>query len=104
MGTIRRITDLQLAQISTTKVISITSSETIYQIGSGNRAFEAGNNGNVAVIFYGQSNLSANSGLYLNTGGGYKFWDTITDDFRMAFRLSSGGATAQLIIQEYGGN
>lgn len=104
MGTIRRITDLQLASIQTTKVLSITTAETVYQISSGNRAFEAANNGVVALIFYGQSNLAVNSGLIINTSGGAKFWDTITDNFQMYFRLSSAGATAQLIIQEYAGN
>lgn len=104
MAIIRRLTDLQLASIGTTKIISITSSETLFQISSGNRAFEAGNNGSIALIFYGQSNLLANSGLFLNTSGGAKFWDSITDNFQMAFALQSGGATATLIIQEYAGN
>jgi len=104
MGTIRRLTDLQLGSINTTKVLSITSSETIYQISSGNRAFEVGNNGNVALLFYGQSSLAANSGLFINTSGGAKFWDTVIDNFQMAFRTSSGGATVSVIIQEYAGN
>jgi len=104
MGTIRKITDLQLGSILSTKVLSITSSETLYQISSGARAFEVGNNGNVAILFYGQSNLATNSGLFINTSGGSKFWDTVTDDFRMAFRTSSGGSTVQGIIQEYPGN
>lgn len=104
MGTIRRLADLQLGTISSTKILSVTSSETLYQISSGARAFEVGNNGNVALLFYGQSNLAANSGLFINTSGGAKFWDTIIDNFQMALRTSSGGATVQVIIQEYGGN
>ena len=104
MAIIRRITDLQLGTISSTKILSITTSETLYQISSGARAFEVGNNGNVAILFYGQSNLAVNSGLFINTGGGAKFWDTITDSFQMAFRTSSAGATVTAIIQEYGGN
>lgn len=103
MGTIRRLSDLQLASIGTTKVYSITSSEILFQISSGNRAFEAGNLGNIN-IFYGQSNLLANSGLFISSGGASKFWDTITDDFQMYFVIGSGGASSQLIIQEYGGN
>ena len=103
MGTIRRLSDLQLASIGTTKVFSVTSSETLFQISSGNRAFEAGVNGTNGLVFYGQSNLLANSGLFINTSGGAKFWDTITDDFQMAFRINSGGISQQLIIQEYGG-
>lgn len=100
---IRRLTDLQLASIGTTKVFSVTSSEVIFQISSGNRAFEAGNLGNFNIT-YGQSNLTANSGLFISSAGGAKFWDTITDNFTMAFRVGSGGVSSQLIIQEYQGN
>lgn len=103
MATIRKLTDLQLASIGTTKVYSVTSSETLFQISSGNRAFEAGNLGNFN-IFYGQSSLAVNSGLFISSGGATKFWDTITDNFQMAFRLSTGGAASVLIIQEYAGN
>ena len=104
MGIIRRLTDIQLGSIASTKILSITSSETIYQISSGNRAVEIANNGNVAILFYGQSSLAANSGLFINTGGGSKFWDTVVDNFTMALRTASGGATIQVIAQEYGGN
>lgn len=103
MGTIRRLTDLQLASIGTTKVYALTSSEILFQISSGNRAFEAGNLGNYN-IFYGQSNIVANSGIFIASGGAAKFWDTITDNFQMAFALGTGGVTGQLIIQEYAGN
>jgi len=103
MGIIRRITDLQLGSVGTTKVYSITSSEILFQISSGNRAFEAGNLGNFNIT-YGQSSLSINSGLFISSAGGAKFWDTITDDFQMAFRVGSGGVSSQLIIQEYRGN
>lgn len=102
MGTIRRLTDLQLASIGTTKVYTITSSETVFQISSGNRAFEAMNNGTVNII-YGQSNLLATSGLIIASNNGSKFWDTITDDFKMYFVIP-GGSTSQLIIHEYAGN
>lgn len=103
MGTIRRLTDIQLASIGTTKIYSLTSSEILFQISSGNRAFEAGNPSGFNIL-YGQSNLAVNSGLVLVAGNGAKFWDTITDNFQMAFKASSGGVTAQLIIQEYPGN
>ena len=103
MGTIRRITDLQLASIGTTKILSVTTSEVLFTISSGNRAFEAGNLSNFN-IFYGQSNLAVNSGLMIQSAGGARFWDTITDNFQMYFRLSTAGATAQVIIQEYSGN
>lgn len=105
MGTIRRISDIQLATIGTTKVYSITSSEILFQISSGNRAFEVANNGTNSLVFYGQSGLATNSGgIFINTGGGAKFWDTIIDNFQMAFRAGSGGQTVQLIIHEYAGN
>lgn len=102
-GAIRRITDLQLGAIGTTKILNITTSEVLFTISSGNRAFEAGNLSNFN-IFYGQSNLAVNSGLMIQSAGGAKFWDTITDDFQMYFRANSSGVTAQLIIQEYQGN
>ena len=105
MGTIRRISDIQLAGVATSKVYSLTSSEIVFQISSGNRAFEVANNGTNSLIFYGQSGLAVNSGgIFINTGGGAKFWDSITDNFSMAFRAGSGGATVLLIIQEYAGN
>ena len=103
MGTIRRITDLQLASIGTTKILSVTTSEVLFTISSGNRAFEAGNLSNFN-IFYGQSNLAVNSGLMIQSAGGARFWDTITDNFQMYFRVESGGLATQLIVQEYAGN
>lgn len=102
MGTIRRLTDLQLGSIGTTKVYSVSTSEILFQISSGNRAFEAGNLG-AANIFYGQSSLLATGGLFISPNGS-KFWDTITDNFKMYFRINSTGLTSQLIIQEYTGN
>ena len=105
MGTIRRLTDIQLGSIYSTKVIDMTSSETLYYISSGARAFEVANNGTNSLLFYGQSGLATNSGgIFLNTLGGAKFWDTITDNFQMAFRAGSGGATVQVIFHEYAGN
>ena len=103
MGTIRRLTDLQLGSIGTTKILTLTTAETVFQISSGNRAFEAGNN-TLFNIFYGQSNLAVNSGLIISSSNGAKFWDTITDDFSMYFRLNTAGVSVQLIIQEYKGN
>ena len=102
---IRSIADLQLASIGSTKVYSINSSEILFQISTGMRAFEAGNLGNFNIT-YGQSNLSATSGLFISSAGGSKFWDTITDNFKMYFRIQngSGGVSSQLIIQEYEGN
>ena len=103
MGTIRRLTDIQLASINTTKILSITTSETAYYIESGNRAMEVGNPSNYN-IFYGSSSLAVNSGLIIGSGYGAKFWDTVTDNFGMYFRLNTAGITAQVIIHEYAGN
>ena len=100
---IRRISDLQLGSIGSTKVYTITTSETAYQISSGMRAVEVGNLGNYN-IFYGQSNLMALSGLFISSQGGAKFWDSVTDNFKMYFRITSGGITTPLILQEYLGN
>ena len=103
MGTIRRITELQLGSIATTKLLSITSSETLYQISSGNRAVEIMNFGNINVT-YGQSSLLASSGLFIASNGGAKFWDSVHDVFKMYFVINSGGASVNIIAQEYGGN
>lgn len=102
MATIRRLTDIQLASIGTTKVIALNTAGYTFQISSGNRAFEATNLGAAAVL-YGDSLAP----LQLGTGGlivstGAKFWDTITDNFTMTFATSGG--TALLVLQEYAGN
>ena len=102
MGTIRRITDLQLASVDTTKVISVTSSETLFTISSGNRAVEITNLGS-NTVYYGQSNLAVNSGGIILANGS-KFWDTVTDTFSMYLRVSSGGVTSIVSAQEYAGN
>lgn len=105
MATIRRITDLQLGSIFSTKVLTISSNETLYQISSGARAVEIGNMGTGAVLFYGQSALIQNSGgMIINSGGGAKFWDTVTDNFQMALRHGSGVLTIPVIVHEYAGN
>lgn len=101
MGTIRRLTDLQLGSIGTTKVISLTTAGYLFQITTGNRAFEATNLGDYSVYY--------NRTLTLGTGGiilelGSKFWDTITDNFSMNFSINSGGVSGFLVIQEYSGN
>ena len=57
-----------------------------------------------ALVYYGQSNLAVNSGIWLNTGGQAKFWDTISDTFQLFLRASSGGVTVNIIAQEYRGN
>ena len=105
MGTIRRLTDLQLGSIGSTKYISINSSETLYQISSGMRAVELVNLGTSALLFYGQSGLLANSGgVFINTLGGAKFWDTVVDNFTFALRTGSGGVAVNAILHEYSGN
>ena len=101
---VRFSSDIQLASIGSTKILSVTSSETLYQISSGMRAFEVTNQSTAALVFYGQSNLATNSGIWLNTGGQAKFWDTISDTFQLYFRASSGGVSIPIIIHEYRGN
>ena len=102
--TIRRNSELQLGNINSGKVLSVTSAETLYTIGSGTRAIEVANNGLVAVLYYGPSGLATNSaGIAINSGGGAKFWDTIVDNFQLAFRTDSAGATVTTVIHEYRG-
>ena len=103
MGTIRRLTDIQLATIATSKILFLsTGSEVRYQISSGNRAFEVSNLGTFNVT-YGVSNLLTNSGIIIASNNGAKFWDTVTDDFTMFFRVAEAGSS-HIVIQEYGGN
>lgn len=102
MGTIRRITDLQLGLIGTTRVLSINSSETLYSIGSGNRAFEITNYGGVNLIF-GQSSVLANSGGMILQNGS-RFFDNVVDNFILYLAVNSGGITSNVVIQEYLGN
>lgn len=105
MATIRRLTDLQLGSIGSTKVILVNSSETLYQISSGFRAVELANVGTAALLFYGQSGLLTNSGgIFVNSGGGAKFWDSVVDNFTFAIRTNSGGVSVLAILHEYGGN
>lgn len=105
MGTIRRISDLYLGSIASTLVLSINSSETVYQISSGNRAVEIVNQGSNALVFYGQSGLATHSGgVFVNTFGGAKFWDSVVDNFTFAIRTNSGGVANVVILHEYGGN
>ena len=105
MGVVRRLTDLQLGSLLTSKVLSITSSETLYQISSGTRAFELSNQGTAALLHYGQSGVTVNSAsIIINTLGGAKFWDTVVDNFQIALRADSIGVTVRVIAHEYGGN
>ena len=103
MGTIRKITDLQLASIATTKLLSVTSAESVYYLGSGNRAFEITNLGSYN-LYYGNSNLTTNSGGVVLPNGS-KMWDTVADNFTMYLRLTTGGITnLGVVIHEYAGN
>src|SRR3990167_1961359 len=97
---IRRLTDIQLGSISTSKILSLTSSGYTFIIGSGNRAFEATNLGGTTV-YYGNTLSIGTGGIILPNGS--KFWDTIVDNFTMVFYASSGGVTNLLVIQEYAG-
>ncbi len=102
MATIRRITDLYLGSIGTTKILSINSSETLYSLGSGNRAFEIVNYGPVNLVF-GQSSVLANSGSFINISAS-RFFDGLTDNFTMYLAVNSGGINSNIVIQEYAGN
>lgn len=87
-----------LGSIASTKLLTITSAETLYVISSGYVAFEATNRGSNS-IFYGDSGVLLNSGGILVSNGS-KFWDSITDNFQMYFS-ALGTATSQLVIHEY---
>lgn len=95
--TIRKISDLQLGSIGSTKVLSLSASETLYTISSGMRAVEFTNHTSVNV-YYGQSNLLINSGGVI-TQNNSKVFDTVVDNFQMYFVLTGG--TTTLVAQEY---
>jgi hypothetical protein len=95
--TIRKISDLQLGSIGSTKVLTLTSTESLYTISSGMRAVEFTNHTSVN-IYYGQSNLLVNSGGII-TQNNSKVFDTIVDNFRMYFVVTGG--TTTLVAQEY---
>lgn len=101
MGTIRRLTDLQLGSITTTKLLALNTLGATYNLGSGNRAFEATNLG-TNTVFYGNTLTLGTGGIILSNGS--KFWDTIVDNFTMNFSINSGGVTSLLVIHEYAGN
>lgn len=102
MGTHYKRTNMSLGSIATTKLLTITNSETLYTLGSGNIALEATNLGPY-VVYYGNSGVLANSGGVI-TGNGSKFWDSVKGDFQMRFVVGSGGVSSNLVIQEYAGN
>ena len=99
---IRDISDLYLGSITTSRVISVSSAETVYTIGSGNRALEATNLG-TRNIYYGQSGILVNSGGLILPNAS-KFWDSVVGNFTLYFVVASGGVTSNLVIQEYAGN
>ena len=102
MGIIRKLTDLQLGSIQTSKILTIDSAEVIYQVESANRAIEITNHGS-HNLYYGDSALTINTGGFIVPNGA-KFWDTITDDFQLYLRVLSGGVTDIVTVHEYAGN
>lgn len=102
MGTIRRITDLQLGSIGTTKFLSITTASSIYTISSGNRALEITNLGPVTLYYGDTAVLAGSAGIIFSQSS--KFWDTVVDDFTLGLVNNSAGISGLVIIQEYRGN
>lgn len=99
---IRKITEVSLGSIVTSRIISVSTAETVFTVGSGNRAFEATNLG-AYNIYYGQSGILVNSGGVILPNGS-KFWDSIIGNFSVYFVVVSGGITSNMVIQEYAGN
>lgn len=91
---------MSLGVVATTKLLGISTVETIYTLGSGNIALEATNLG-PSSVYYGNAGLLANSGGLI-TGNASKFWDSIVGTFQMRFITESG--SANLVIHEYAGN
>ena len=99
---IRRLSEVYLGSITNTTVLSVTTAESLFTIGSGNRAFEVTNYSSVDV-YYGQSGVLVASGGLLASRGS-KFWDQVIDNFSMFFVSASAGITSAIIIQEYQGH
>ena len=101
MAQYRKPVNFSLGSIVTSRILSVTTAETLFLIGTGNRAFEATNYG-PGNVYYGQSGILVNSGGLIPINNS-KFWDSITGNFSIYFVNASGGITTQLVIQEYAG-
>lgn len=103
MGTIRRLSDIQLGSIGTTKILSITTAQTIYTINSGNRAFEISNLGSYTLYYGAVGGVTAGSASFISASG-QKMWDTVVDNFTMGLKINTAGITNLVVIDEYAGN
>ena len=99
---IRVRSSIALGLITTTKLLSITTAETVYTLGSGNIALEA-TNISAINIYYGDSGVLANSGGVIVENGS-KFWDSVIGNFQVYFAMASAGVTGRLVIHEYAGD
>jgi hypothetical protein len=97
MGLIQRRTNLTLGSIGSTRLYNVTT-EMLYTISTGYIALEVTNLGD-SIAYYGDTNVTTNSGGILNVHGS-KFWDNVSDDFTLYF--VSPNATS-LVFQEYRG-
>lgn len=102
MATIRLANNFFLGSPTTSRLLAITSAETLYTIGSGNRAFEMSNLGSFNV-YYGQSGVLANSGNLLLPSAS-KMFDSVIDNFSFYLVAASGGVTSNVIVVEHAGN
>lgn len=101
MATYKKPINFSLGSITTSRVLALTTSETVFTISSGNRAFEATNYG-PGNVYYGQSGILVNSGGLIPANNS-KFWDSIVGNFTIYFVSASAGITTNLVIQEYAG-
>jgi len=101
MGTIYRRVNPTLASISTTKLLSITTAETLLILGSASTAFEINNLG-AYTVYYGDSGVLTNSGGIISSNGA-KFWDHVAGGFRVYLAVITGGVTSRVIVHEYEG-
>ena len=99
---ILKVTNVSLGSPTTSRVIGVTSAETVYTIGSGNHAFEISNIGSYN-IYHGISAVLINSGNLLLPSAS-KMFDSLIGDFTVYFALATGGVTSNLVIVEYAGN
>jgi hypothetical protein len=95
----RKTIDLYLSSIQTTKLLAITSAETLYELGTANHAFEVTNLG-TQNVYYGDSGVLVNSGGLISPDGS-KFWDRLEDTFTLYFVVASGGVSSNIVVHEY---
>lgn len=98
---IRRLAGVYLGSVGSTRLLSITSAETIYIISSGMRALDITNLGSYPV-YYGGSGVRVSSGGLIQASS-VRAWDHVVDDFTLYLAVQSGAVSSNIVVTEYEG-